>query len=94
MLLSSFILGALAALRIVSCNHPISFKTMKKVRTAEHIFMKFDVQDCTFYPSTLILKGEVENITRTKYWLYFLLRVLVLVKSKHQPMKTYMEKGN
>jgi hypothetical protein len=56
--------------------------------------MKFDVHEFKFYPSILILKGGVETITRTKYWLYFLLHVLALVKSQHQPMKTYMKKGN
>jgi hypothetical protein len=56
--------------------------------------MKSDVHEFKFYQSVLILKREVENVTRTKYWLYFLLLVLALVKSQHQPMKTYMEQGN
>jgi len=54
--------------------------------------MKFDIRKFKFHPSILILKGEVENVTRTKYWLHFLLHVLALVKSQHQPMKTNGER--
>jgi hypothetical protein len=54
--------------------------------------MEYDVHEFKFYPSNLILKEEVVNVTRTKYLLYFLLDVLALVKSQHQPMKTYGER--